>query len=72
MLHWEQNGPGNAEAEERTTVDVYPDSPTKDPTPSLPEMEVRLMVTRGRYSEGPREFVLPRGTLCLGTLWRTK
>ena len=39
-LDWDQNGLGKAQAEERTTVDVCPDSPSKDPPPSLPKMEV--------------------------------
>ena len=38
-LDWDQNGLGKAQAEERTMVDVCPDSPSKDPPPpSLPEI----------------------------------
>ena len=40
MLDLDQNGPINAQAEERTTLDAYLDSPSKDPPHSLPEIEV--------------------------------
>ena len=36
VLDLDQNGPGNAQAEERTTLDAYLDSPSKDPPHSLP------------------------------------
>ena len=39
-LDWDQNDLGKAQAEERTKVDVCPDSPSKDPPSSLPEIEV--------------------------------
>ena len=74
-MDWDQNGPGNAQAEERTMLDVYPDSPSKDPPPSLPKMEVvgyPHQTTCGRDSEGQRELKLPRGTLCRGTLCRAR
>ena len=70
-LDWDRN----AQAAERTMLDVYPDSPSKDPPPSLPEMEVvgdPHQTTCGRDSEGPRELKLPRGTLCIGTLCRAR
>ena len=40
LLGWDQNNPGNAQTENRTTSDVYPDNATNDPPPSLPETEV--------------------------------
>ena len=40
MLDLDQNGPGNAQAEERTTLDAYFDSPSKDLPHSLPQIEV--------------------------------
>lgn len=72
-MDWDQNCLGKAQAEERTTVDVCPDSPSKDPPPSLPKMEVVVDPQQtddqcGQDSEGLREFELPRGTLCIGTL----
>ena len=40
LLGWDQNDPGNAQTENRTTSDVYPDNATNDPPPCLPETEV--------------------------------
>ena len=40
LLGWDQNNPGNAQTENRSTSDVYPDNATNDPPPSLPETEV--------------------------------
>ena len=40
MLDLDQNGPGNAQAEERTMLDAYFDSPSKDLPHSLPQIEV--------------------------------
>ena len=40
LLGWDRNDPGNAQTENRTTSDVYPDNATNDPPPSLPETEV--------------------------------
>ena len=39
-LDWDQDDLGKAQAEERTKVNVCPDSPSKDPPSSLPEIEV--------------------------------
>ena len=49
----------------------YGRAPLSENPPSAPA-NIKLMTTRGRGTEGPREFELPRGTRCLGTLCRTR
>ena len=72
-LDWDQNGLGKAQAEERTTVDVCPDSPSKDPAPSLPEIEVvgDPQQTDDHARQGLRRSARVRtshGALCIRTL----